>query len=67
MPMTRTRSPHKRYALEAIEKVTSVSEKNRNTAALVACAYALLEVAFQIGRVADNVPLWGPPEERPDS
>lgn len=57
--MIRTHSPNKGKALKAIAEAP-----DRPTQALVACAYALLEVAFQVGRVADFLPGWGPPEEK---
>jgi len=62
--MTRTVSPNKRKALKAAK--VAAEQKSYDTAEVavgVAIVHALLEVAFQIGRVADNVPLWGPPEE----
>lgn len=47
-------------------KATLESSRSGEAAAcaLVGVGYALLELAHQVGRVADQVPVWGPPEER---
>jgi hypothetical protein len=42
----------------------SLTVEARQLSAQIAVAQALLELAFQVGRVADNVPLFGPQEER---
>jgi len=60
----RTYSPNRNKAIRAIEALPELPEHQRLQAAAVAVTFALLEVAFQVGRVADNVPLWGPPEEQ---
>jgi hypothetical protein len=63
--MTRTAGPNKRKAVELLEEALGEVPRDMRTAtAMAACAYALLEVAYQVGRVADHVPMWGPPEER---
>lgn len=63
--MTRTASPNRERAKTAIDSaLTRRNPQTGQTAALCAVAYALLEVAFQVGRVADNVPLFGPARER---
>jgi hypothetical protein len=41
-----------------------VSEPAAPAAAMLGIGYALLELAFQIGRLADQAPVYGPPEER---
>jgi len=62
--------PYKEKATRALKVVGDLLEhpvSDRDIPLLAvgaAVTYALLEVAHQVGRVADNVPMWGPEEER---
>lgn len=52
-------------ALDALRHVSGhVKDDAAVASALVAIGYALVELAYQVGRVADQVPVYGPPEER---
>jgi hypothetical protein len=68
--MRRRPGPYKEKTVKALKVVGDLLEHpvtDRDTPLLtvgVAITYALLEVAHQVGRVADNVPMWGPEEER---
>lgn len=56
---------NKRLAEEALTAVADhVQEPSAQVSATVAIGWALLEVAFQVGRLADRQPVFGPPEER---
>jgi hypothetical protein len=60
-----TVSRNKRLAEQALKHAgENVEHKAARTAVLVGIGYALLEAAFQVGRVADSQPVFGPPEER---
>jgi hypothetical protein len=64
----RTSSPAKRRALTAIRNAAQYAREPRGrVAAECGIALALLEIAFQLGRIADNVPLYGPAEEHNES
>jgi hypothetical protein len=54
---------HARDAAKAASK-PGVSTPMRGIAAHLALAHALLELAHQVGRLADQVPVYGPPDER---
>jgi len=60
--MKRTTSQAKRKA----ERLTQAATNEGTVPAILSVTYALLEVAFQIGRVADYMTITaaGPPEER---
>jgi hypothetical protein len=60
----RTAGPSKRKAEKLVSFAAEKDPQSATVAVGSAVVFALLEVAWQIGRVADNVPLWGPPEER---
>lgn len=62
--MKRTYSTHRRRAQKLAEWAAEREPRSGVVGVGVALVFALLEVAFQIGRVADNVPVWGPPDER---
>lgn len=59
-------SSARKKALEAAEaaKDRRASAAGRTQALQLAQMYATLELAHQIGRLADQVPVYGPPEER---
>jgi hypothetical protein len=60
----RTKSKAKAQALAAIQSSAKHAGGAKGVSAgTIAVAYALLEVAFQLGRIADNVPLYGPASE----
>ena len=59
-------SPSRRHAQEAA-KAACDGEKttiDREIAVQLAVAHAALELAYQIGRLADQVPVYGPSEEK---
>jgi hypothetical protein len=55
-------SKARRLALETL-KAADVQGAPRELATM-AHAYALLELAYQLGRLVDQVPVYGPPDER---
>lgn len=56
---------HKRTAEDVLNAVAQhPAEPAAMAGAMLGIGYALLELAFQIGRVADQAPVYGPPEER---
>jgi len=59
-------STHKQRAAEALKATQSrLADPHANAGALIGIGYALLELAYQVGRVADQTPVYGPPEEQP--
>lgn len=61
--MAQSRS--RRQATVAVTCAADGEQKlaDRRISAQLAVALAMLELAFQIGRLADQVPVYGPPEE----
>ena len=56
---------HKPKAEKALKTAGDYWNQPAATAgALVGIGYALLELAYQVGRVADQVPVYGPAEEQ---
>jgi hypothetical protein len=51
-----------RLALKSAGEHLSVEEGSAS--AVVGVGYALLELAYQVGRLADQSPVYGPPEEQ---
>ena len=58
-------SPSRRHAQQAAKAACDGDHNfpDRLMAADLAVAHALLELAHQIGRLADQIPVYGPPEE----
>jgi hypothetical protein len=59
-------SASRRKAREAIEAALTqgASDEARIQALALAQVHATLELAFQVGRLADQTPVYGPPEEQ---
>jgi hypothetical protein len=61
-----TQSRSRKLAREAIEGAADPDyrEFDRGVMIGMAIAHSLLELAFQIGRLTDQVPVYGPPDEK---
>lgn len=58
-------SKARRLAFKAAEEsVKHAGTRKGETAAEVCLAMALLELAYQVGHLSDQMPVYGPPEDR---